>query len=218
MKLTITLEVEEEVKVSSKEEVLNRWERHLHNLLDDYFYQRQSDSNRMPVLSQVALTRIINVNTPAVGGIQVNAMSVDSLIVSVDKSAPKLVIEADGIHHSDKKQQLRDKLKNSLLEAANIPMLRLEVEGEKENLDVLFATVEIPEFDRQMTYTTTDYLGRDADIDYSRTEFNKKKRALELLDIELSLVEIEWEFPEGWKYVSELGITHTQTKGIWKRK
>lgn len=203
---------------TAKKEVLNPWERELFNLLEEYFYLRQRRSNRMPVLAQVGLTRIIDVLSPKIGEIQVNAMSVDLLVVTGDKSKPRLVVEADGKHHNNSPAQIaRDNLKNHLLASAGIPILRVEVEGKKENLDVLLATVEIPEFDRELEYPVVDSFGRSFTLNYSGKEYDSGERVLALLDIELSLVEIGWEFPDGWDYVSELWQTHTQSNGVWKK-
>lgn len=88
---------------TARQEVLNPWERHLYNALEEYFMLRQNRPSRMNVLAEVGLTRVIDVHSSllALNGFQVNAMSLDFVIVEGARAAPKLVFEADGKHHAD---------------------------------------------------------------------------------------------------------------------
>ncbi len=200
-------------------EVLNPWERHLYNVLEEYFMLLQNRTCRMHVLAEVGLTRVIDVQSSSmvVDGVQVNAMSLDFVIVDSTRASPRLVFEADGKHHADPMQKRRDIVKNQLLNFAGIPIVRMEVEGEKVSLDILRAEVEVEQFERDLQYPVTDELGRLSYLDLSGAAYNPRTRVVAPLDIELALVKLGWHFPDGWDYVSELWRTHSKEKGIWKR-
>jgi very-short-patch-repair endonuclease len=204
--------------VTARLEVLNPWERYLFNVLEEYFMLRQNSTCRMNVLAEVGLTRVIDVHSSLLelNGVQVNAMSFDFVIVDGTRASPQLVFEADGKYHADPMQKNRDATKDYLLARAGIPIVRLEVEGEKESLDILKAEVEIEQFDRDLQYPGTDELGRLSYLDLSGATYNRCSRLVAPLDIELALVKLGWAFPDSWDYVSELWRTHSKTKGIWK--
>ena len=64
---------------------------------------------------------------------------IDFLIFNVIDKSPVLAIEVDGYayHNDNIKQSDRDKLKNSILEKYNIPLIRFNTTGsmEKEKLE-----------------------------------------------------------------------------------
>lgn len=201
---------------SKFKQVLNPWEMDLYNLLDNYFVASQEESLKMPVLSQVALTRIVEISKPYYDGIQINAMSIDNVVVC-KKAFPKLAIEADGTYHSNLEQEKRDKLKDKILEDAGIPLMRIQVEGPKKNIEVLYAETHIEGYDRQYIADIFDENGNEAILDLSGDEFNDSTRFIEKIDLELELVSIGWNFPPNWKYATELWRTHNHFKGKWKR-
>lgn len=205
--------------VTRRQEVLNPWERYLFNVLEEYFVLRQNSTCRMNILAEVGLTRVINVDHSLLrlNGVQVNAMTFDFVIVDGMRASPQLVFEADGKNHNDPEQKKRDATKDHLLALAGIPIVRLEVEGEKENLDILKAEVEIEQFDRDLQYPVNDELGRPGYLDLSGATYNRCSRLVAPLDIELALVKLGWPFPGSWDYVSDLWRTHSQTNGIWKQ-
>lgn len=203
----------------ARQEVLNPWERHLYNVLEEYFMLQQNRTSRMNVLAEVGLTRVIDVDSSSLvlNGFQVNAMSLDFVIVDGARASPRLVFEADGKYHEQSIQKCRDATKDLLLAQAGIPIVRLEVEGEKDSLDILKAAVEIEQFDRNLQYPGTDELGRLSYLDLSDTQYDRCTRLVAPLDIELALVKLGWTFPDSWDYVSELWRTHAKTNGIWTR-
>lgn len=103
----------------SAQQVLNSWEQTLYNVCEEYFYLRQSESIRHPVLSQVRLADAIKVSSPIIFGVQVphtvvkgiclpsfkidihvHALSFDILITD-GQGHPKVVFEADGKYHEE---------------------------------------------------------------------------------------------------------------------
>ena len=207
------------MNITARCEVLNPWERHLYNVLEEYFTLLQNRTSRMHVLAEVGFTRVIKVDNASLNlnGVQVNVMSLDFVIVDGVRASPRLVFEADGKYHQCPKQEIRDNTKDQLLALAGIPIVRLAVEGEKDSLELLKAKVEIEQFDRNLEYPVTDALGRLSCLDLSGAAHDRCIRTVAPLDIELALVELGWTFPDGWDYVSELWRTHTKTNGIWKR-
>lgn len=202
---------------TARREVLNLWERHLYNVLEEYFTLLQNRSCRMHVLAQVGLLRVIDVPDKWINGVQVNAMSLDCVIVDGKRASPQLVFEADGEQHTEQVQKNRDSTKDFLLTSAGIPIVRLEAEGEKDSLDILKAQVEIENFDRDLQYPVIDELGRVSHLDLSGAAYDRCIRGVTPLDIELALVALGWAFPDGWDYVAELWRTHSRINGIWKR-
>ncbi|WP_422086398.1 DUF2726 domain-containing protein [Variovorax sp.] len=204
---------------TARREVLNVWERHLYNVLEEYFTLRQNRSCRMHVLAQVGLLRVIDVPDKWLwlNGVQVNAMSLDCVIVDGTRASPRLVFETDGEQHGTPVQKNRDSTKDFLLGLAGIPIARLEAEGVKDSLDILKAHVEIESFDRELQYPVSDELGRVSHLDLSDATYDRCIRAVAPLDIELALVGLGWAFPDGWDYVAELWRTHSKINGIWKR-
>ena len=94
--------------------VLNKYQRLLYNVLEDYFHHRQDVAHRCVVLSEVGLSRIVQLESVSRNGFYPNAMAVDTLIVDALTARPMAVFEADGPDHGDPEhvQHWRDKVKD----------------------------------------------------------------------------------------------------------
>lgn len=172
-----------------------------------------------PILAniQIPQTVVEHITVPAFTiDIQLNAMSFDILITD-SQGYPKFILEADGKYH-DKPTKLvrfspvegyekvkawvtqitRDNYKNAIARLAGIPLCRVKVEGMQSHLDLVYAAAGTTDFSRDFQYP----LATGELVDYAEPKFDDHRRLLEAADIELCLIRENWQFPIGWKFVT----------------
>lgn len=176
--------------------VLDEFEQTLYNLCEDYFVLQQVKTNRFPILSQVRLVDVIEVDAPNsyINNIQFNAMSFD-IVITDSEANPIFIFEADGDSHKKPERKSADELKDAIAEKAGIPLFRVEVDGIHTHLDVVRADAANEGFTRQKIYRSQHGL-----LCYTLANFPDSQRLIEIEDLELLLIKAGWQFPAGWVF------------------
>lgn len=180
--------------------VLTPYEQTLFNVCEEYFYLNQNSPNRCPVLSQVRLCDVIDVDKDGsfIADVQFNALSFD-IVVTDSVSNPLFIFEADGVEHRKNNRRMKcDQVKNAIVTKARIPLFRWDNDGVYEHVDVVRARADFyPVFSRDAGYPTD--VGH---VTYDRTNYPNAHRTIEPVDIELMLIKHGWKFPADWVYVT----------------
>lgn len=111
---------------------------------------RKNDFSKYDVVTHVPLRMILSdfhkLDTRELSFATNHLTHVDFLIFSRLTHQPVLVIEVDGFaYHSTEKQQERDRVKNSILEKYNIPILRFSTVGSGEKDKLIQMLIQVSE-------------------------------------------------------------------------